>query len=554
MAYGHRTGESGIPFPPLNLKDSVSAVAHLPEYDAERRSPVLADLGPTTMRAAVPIADNRDPRNLWEGAAKRFISKPPVPRPELLLKFKAFVARWIKHNLVPLAPTTDITFESWVESRNYPRWRKDELREVWRKIQSDGVSSKYAEVKSFGKFEHLAEQAKTLRIINSRSDEYKVIVGPIFHAIEKIVFEHPAFIKKIPLPDRPAYIRDLFECITSNPNVSDYTSFETHFVPDMMNACEMQLYKYMTSHLPIGWDRDLAVLVGVNKCVNKFFTLFVEATRMSGEMCTSLGNGFTNLMVGLFAAEEHGATEVVAVVEGDDGLFETNGAKPTTEWFAELGFTIKLESAPLEEASFCGMIFDPVDLINVCDPMEAMLTLGWTTGRYVSLSPRRKLCLLRSKALSMYYQYNGAPVLAALAQSILRLTAGVDLRWALNERSICGWERDNLMSSMKWFANAPEPRHTGLNTRLLVEKKFALTIEHQLMLEEHFAAMQDFKDFDHPLMAVYAPLDWIDYASKYVVVQPPSTLLYSPPLPLVRLTDDPLPIRLDVFNRKRLSR
>lgn len=509
---------------------------------------MATDLGATSPLCAVPHPDTQDPRNMWEGTAKRFISQPPTPDRGMRRRLRKFVKDWCKRNLTPLGPETDISFETWIADRPYPEWRKQELREVYQTILKDGLSKDWKKVNSFGKEEYLVSQEKTLRAINSRSDEFKVLSGPLFKAIENEVFKHEAFIKKVPVPDRPAYIKERFNVLGGQPSVSDYSSFETHFTADTMRDIEFVLYEYMTQYVPSDFKTLLNVLVGQNVCRFKWFTVFVEATRMSGEMCTSLGNGFSNLMIGLFAAHEHGATQVVAVVEGDDGLFLSNATNSvTTEWFAQLGFTIKMENVSLEESSFCGLLFDPDELINVCDPIDAMLTVGWSSGRYVGVTETKRKSLLRAKAISMYYQYNGCPMLTELSLALMRLTRGSDLRWVLSNRNLSLWDRENLLSALQWMKNAPEPRKPGIKTRLLVESKFGITVEHQLQLERHFAAMKTVKDFHHPLMTVYCPDDWLDYTRKYVIPRPLGTGLYFPALPLTRSDERLLPYEAPAF-------
>lgn len=77
---------------------------------------------------------------------------------------------------------------------------------------------------------------------------------------------------------------------------------------------------------------------------------------MSGDMCTSLGNGFSNKMKAEFLAYKAGGT-IDGFVEGDDGLFVTNFELRSSD-YEKLGFTIKIEEiADPCEASFCGMIF-----------------------------------------------------------------------------------------------------------------------------------------------------------------------------------------------------
>ena len=138
------------------------------------------------------------------------------------------------------------------------------------------------------------------------------------------------------------------------------------------------------------WAMD-NILAGYNTCTFKRFKLGIQATRMSGEMCTSLGNGFSNLMLMLFACHRIGS-KCTGVVEGDDGFFVCSPRAPTSKEFKEIGFTIKMERHDsLTTASFCGIVFDTIDKINVTDPMEVLIGFGWSKTPYVGARPARKM-------------------------------------------------------------------------------------------------------------------------------------------------------------------
>jgi len=45
-----------------------------------------------------------------------------------------------------------------------------------------------------------------MRLIFSRDDHYKTVVGPMFKRIEKELFKLPHFIKNVPVEQRSEYI------------------------------------------------------------------------------------------------------------------------------------------------------------------------------------------------------------------------------------------------------------------------------------------------------------------------------------------------------------
>jgi hypothetical protein len=482
----------------------------------ERRPVVLSDLGCVVEGSCMPHCDPHDPLTTLAGVAKRFAFKPPEPESELLSHFKRFVRQWIGENLISLAPDSDISVQTWLDSTNYPLHRKDELMRKYTDCEGRLDPRKHYKCKSFMKDECYPEY-KHARAINSRSDEFKCKVGPIFRLIEKVVFKHKAFIKRIPVSDRPQYILDMLKRNGAIYMATDYTAFESLFTRDIMEACEFQLYEYMTQYLPdgasfMGLLRE--VLGGENVCEFKNFTVSLDATRMSGEMCTSLGNGFSNLMFMLFMCQEAGCTNVDGVVEGDDGLFTMIGTPPTTELFARLGLVIKIDiHTNIEEASFCGLIFDVDDRLNVTDPRDVLASIGWSSAKYAKSNTNKRKTLLRCKALSAAYQYPGCPIVGALAKYILRVTRSYDVRHMVSNWQNT-YERTQLIEALDYgydFKNPPT------NTRLLVEKKYGISIEHQLCIEAYLDSLDELQHLHHPIIDLYMPLLWKQYWFNYVL-------------------------------------
>jgi hypothetical protein len=237
---------------------------------------------------------------------------------------------------------------------------------------------------------------------------------------------------------------------------------------------------------------------------------------MSGEMCTSLGNGFTNWALMSFAADYHN-TEVSGVVEGDDGLFTfKDNIIPDEQFFAKLGFTVKLETVPsLAEAGFCGMYFDPNDKIVVADPVDPLANFGWFPTKYVHAKHTRYLELLRAKSYSLAYQYAGCPILQSLGQYGLRVTRHVDLRRYLNrDRNISGWEKEQLLEALSAKIVAKE---VPINTRLLVQQQFGITVRQQLEIEEYLDRLTRLQPLDLPQLYAIMPEGYKVCWAHYVV-------------------------------------
>ncbi len=498
--------------------------------DLGGRPVVAVSLGPhigdrwLSYGAACVHPDPRDPETMIAGTIKRFAYRPPTADEKLMKELGRFTEKWLKKNLTPLSPGTDVSFETWLKNTNYEEWRKVELR----KAHHDGPDlwtvparaarrkyPKYFHCKSFMKDEFY-QTWKHARGINSRHDKFKCLVGPIFHAIEEEVYKHPAFIKHVPVADRPDYIMKMLYRVGASYVATDYTSFESLFTRLIMQTVEFKLYDYMTKNLSVGprfMEYVNEILGGRNKCKFKTFTVDLEATRMSGEMCTSLGNGFSNLMFMLFMCEKLGCKDVAGVVEGDDGLFTMVGAPPTKDDFAQLGLVIKMEHhQAIETASFCGLLFDPEDRLIVTDPRKVLGTFGWTKMQYLKAKDDKLDQLLRAKSLSLAYQYPGCPIISALGQYGLRITREQDLGW-VRKVTTNPWERERLDQCLKRGPVKPiPPPH---RTRQLVAKLYNIPVDVQVEIEKYLDGLSVKQPLDHPLINLLVPQPWFKYFSDY---------------------------------------
>jgi len=517
---GYRYGE--VKQDPLK---EIKEDAHISEPQPvalNMRPTVGVSLGCHVAGAACPHPDPHDPETTMAGVRKRFAIKPPNADDRTLRRFSRFVRRWVRRNLTPIAADADVSVEHWLAHTDYPDWRRKELRVQW-----DGVGSiwdpdkshRYFRCSSFMKDESYPTY-KHARAINSRSDEFKCAVGPIFKLIEEEVYKLPAFIKHVPVAERPDYIMGRLHREGAKYLATDYTAFESLFVEKLMVACEFQLYSYMTEFLPDGTNfmrlvRE--VLGGENLCVFKRFRVSLKATRMSGEMCTSLGNGFSNLMFMLFSCAEAGCTEVIGVVEGDDGLFTMIGNPPKTEDFAKLGLVIKAEEHDtISTASFCGIVFDPSERINVTDPAKVLANFGWTQRTHNRCRSSKLRVLLRCKAMSYAFQYPGCPIIQELAAYGLRVTEGVTNSVAMKLIDQKGFDsyKKGIVKLAVLRGNIPW-KETGWATRILVERLYGFTVEQQFHIEAYLRSLINIQPLDDPVLVAKLPLVWGDYFTRY---------------------------------------
>lgn len=467
----------------------------------------LCFIGATPPR---PCPDH--PVSLAAGIAKRFGCRTPSGDRRFKRKFKRFVQLWCRRNLNPLTAADIPTFEEWLTNTPYSQARKTELERVWNSVDRKLTRREAKFVKSFVKDETYPEY-KYPRSINSRVDAAKCFFGPVVDAVSERVFSLEWFIKYIPVSQRPMVLRDTLFKPGSEYQFTDFTSFEAHFTPEVMEMTQMILFKHMVGVADPSWYALYHdVLAGANVMQFKNFDVKILGTRMSGEMDTSLSNGFANLMLFLFLCKENGALSVVGFVEGDDGLFRVcpSAAAPTTKQFEDLGFTIKIgTTTELSEASFCGQVYDMNDLKVVTDPLEVLARVGFTNKKYVQASEKTRMQLLRAKGYSLAYQYNGCPILHTLGMRLLTLTRGHYVTKKV-VNSLDQWEKQKLKEAMESdIPNDP----IGDNTRALVEKLYNIDVAEQLRIENWISKLQ-FGLHKLPCIDRVHP-SWVHYYDTY---------------------------------------
>lgn len=449
------------------------------------------------------------------GVAHRVATRTPKPNRQLRREFSRFVTLWLRHNFKPLTVDEMYDFEGWLESTSYGEERKKQLRSCWTDCGGKPSRRMLSLVKSFVKDETYTEY-KFPRGIYSRSDQAKCLFGPLVQSISKKLFDMHWFIKKIPVVERPEAIYEKLYKPNANYVYTDYTSFEAHFIADLMEICENKLYAHAVSTLPSEYKEVVDVMAdtktGINKVVFKTFSCSMEAGRMSGEMDTSSSNGFTNLMLYLFASLKSGCPldKIQGFVEGDDGIFRNDGPIPSSSMFEKLGMTIKIGvTDKLETASFCGQVYDIEDKSVVTDIREVVCRLGWTNKKYVRAGEKVRLELLRSRGYSLVYQYGGCPVLGELGVKILELTEGVVVRQSIIDQ-MDEWERTRYIEALSIGGVYKTP---GVATRLLVETLYGLSPREQEDIERKIRAMTELGPL--PFSFDDIPGDWKNYYEVY---------------------------------------
>lgn len=459
--------------------------------------------GGTTL-ACIP-RPNSHQLNLAIGIAARLGRERVTPNKSTFAEFSRFVKRVIQ--LVPefsrpiqLPAGYEDFFDYFIQKSQYPEYRKQELRDKWNSISDyEYTLKRYTVNKTFGKREGYKEP-KLNRGIYSRHDIFKCFCGGFFKLIEEDVFSRPEFIKKIPVAERPSYLMEKMYEPGAKYFSSDFESFESLFTPELMKACEIELYKTKMVNFPQHMKFISNVLLGESHIQAKGSTATVKARRMSGEMCTSLGNGFTNLMVSWFIQSKAGIpledliSGMYCIIEGDDSLIKYKN-EIDVSIYQQIGLRAKVEfHEKIGDASFCGMLFDEDDKIVVTDLSKHIISMFWADSKYVDAREPKKLALLRAKALSYAFQFRGCPVIDPMAHKILELTKSIDHRSVV----IDNWKKQQFDLAC---ANAKEliakgPLEAPIKTRLLIERTFGISLETQLRMESLIPTMTlKFNDF-----------------------------------------------------------
>lgn len=414
--------------------------------------------------------DSNDPKIVEQGFRKRLLRDVPLVDPQRLARLKTFVGAWLDKHVSPVNPTS---FEEWLASTSYSEERKVELRKAHESLRGGRPTRRQCTSNaSFVKSEYYTN-LKHARMINSRHDAFKVWSGPWFKAIENELYRRPEFVKHVPVPDRPQLVKGLRQANTHYYQ-TDFTAFEGSFTPAVMDALELQLYR----HCMAASRKDAEFLCGVISGRNRMSTHIgvhaaVDGRRMSGDMCTSLGNGFSNLMLSMFIAHEKGAEEpyIRGLVEGDDGLFASTVPLESRD-YRTLGFNIAIvEVMDPCVASFCGMVFAE-DTQIIKDPVKFLCGFGWTHS-FIGAGNAIMGQLLRAKALSACYETPHCPIIGEMARQALVRTRQYRPRFAED-----GYHHCPLSDEM----NVPSFSPTQA-TRTLFSQLYGVSIEAQLEVE-----------------------------------------------------------------------
>ncbi len=487
--YGYRCCDVRYNFPQEYNTDIKFTENFLEYYD---RRFMATRIGPKT-NFCPSIGDTKHPPSVELGVAMRMGRKMPTRNIVIMKKFEKFVKCYIRKHFKPISVHDLPSEKESIMNMNQPLWRKEELLRALEKNELYGLPQKFT-VKCFGKTEFLTEEPdvpftylpvdesapfKGIRGIYSREDRAKVYLARYFEAISEQVFHSPDFIKYITMRERPEYIRNKFGSqIGKTIYETDFTNFEGINEPGFYKFVEKHVYDYFLQNFPGVSDNIHRILAGDNRCKFRHFKCVIPGRRMSGEMNTSLGNGLVNIMMLKFVAKLSHAN-IEAVVEGDDGLFISD--KPLKEsLFGLLGCKIKMNAhTDIREASFCGMRMSSND--DIFAPAgRVLVSLPWSTSPIARGGIKKRLGLLKSKCLSILYQYPNCPIVTSIAVNLLA-RIHVDAIWPRDF-----WHEKTRMETLALQKQTEEMVLRGIpsSSRVEYEQMYGIPIGVQYDCEE----------------------------------------------------------------------
>lgn len=429
------------------------------------------------------IANYRSKYCMLAGGFKRVWHEQEYSKKHIK-RFGKFVQNFIKSHYEPLE-YQEISHDyqdKWLMNSKYTLKQKEKFHKILQAYLDSGLTlshyikdnpklhSRMYECGTFIKKEFLTEE-KFPRLINPRPDEFKAFVAPYIKDIEHRVIYNNHFIKgKLPnqVVDRMKEIQSKFLHLYE----TDFSSFEGSFSVEFQDVCEKALFDHMLKfnpHIKAMVDecytgRNVLIL---GKTKDK---IVFKGSRMSGDMWTSLANGFSNMMIMQYCAalsHKNVSDDFDFMVEGDDGLIGSNYAIDFSV-VKKLGFSLKcIEACDTNDLSFCGHRYSPSG-DHFVDAMTQLTKFGWAyetavIDNYSENTTKYEAALMRAKALSLLVNAGGMPIIQPLCEQIINLTEGVrverkhfdrwlDMQYDVSQLDHIAFRKEITISNREYFA------------------------------------------------------------------------------------------------------
>jgi len=482
-----------------NIKDSDFKVKR---KKVKKNAMYAENLMPGFVNDVPFCSDRTDPINLECGFRKRLAPLMPVAKIGKLRKLSLFVKNWLTKHMQPLdrIDWSPQLVDDWLSKiDHYNGVRKAQLREA----ASSFIDIPYNEsdyvVKAHVKREFY-EEDKHVRWICSRTDRMKTLIGPYIKKIEEQMFHLPPFVKHLTpdeIAERISQFDDRYLLST------DYSSFESGFSPEYCDVVECELWRYMFKFNPVVRNimlRHYYVEKKVNGIVvrtprkeiikNAFCSMSVIGCRMSGEMFTSLANGFSNLMNVLFLCHLKNFEPKHILIEGDDCLVGLSKKILEFSDFEEFGFKIKMDyQQKKSKTSFCGCRVSERGKL-IINP-EQISRLQWSSApTYFNCRISVKIELLRAKCMSLLCLGKNTPIAGIYARHVYDLIGKGKFRNAENP-----YWFDYIQRNVS-FETQPDIQDS---VRIIFAEIYHISVAEQLMIETRILESHDINDIVIPV-------------------------------------------------------
>lgn len=436
------------------------------------------------------------PRNQIAACVHRVGVAMPVAKPDRMDDFLRFSKHYIKQHFPVISDEDVVTPEEWIRNSPYTGARKKALLEVLKRI--DVIDPKFCTNKSFIKDEAYPKGYKAPRAINSYTDESKVLIGALTHAVDHALFTSPGTSKWFVKGKNPKEWQTILDELFRNEPVmgTDFTSFEAHHSGGFADLDAFWFDHVMSGITDLRLRRIIdRMMRGVNIMKFKHVTAKIAQRLMSGAMWTSSSNAVLNLFIlaYLICRSKHPNVppEELAdmmdklykgVHEGDDGLCLATVEDIDTSILDELGVKLKPDFYPsYHTASFCGIVCAGNGQI-VTDPIKILRNFPYLSRQYFDWKDTKKLSLYKAKAMSYNHMYHNCPIVGPFMQKVLHELRHIDARSARGAFDVYHLKRleDALLNKVQTFV----PDH---DTRLLVESVFGVSVEDQIRIEGEIA-------------------------------------------------------------------
>jgi hypothetical protein len=428
-------------------------------------------------------ADLRSVPNMIAATVHRFGCAMPEREGVLMALFERVSKRFITSHFSQVDVRLVPSLATWLE--RYPGPRLRSLVKTWDSTRVLGRDS-IVRVESFLKDE-VYMKPKNPRGINSYSDESKMVLGPLMHAADKVIFKSKHYVKGTNPKEWPQKMEALF----GNSRVigTDFSSMEAHHCGVYARIVYFA-FAHVLKHVPgARYVRALLkrLMLGVNEITFGPLRIRLLQRLMSGALWTSSGNGVLNLLLmGFMSALSSGCHDEDAILqfmlhkfvglfEGDDGLCVDYGIEADLP--EKMGLKLKFDKfADYSRAGFCKVYCDRGSMTTIREPIEVLAKFFLLPSKY-ALGDKSHLALLRAKALSYGVMYSKCPILGALIQRVLWTTSGYMVKQShFDAVKLYHSQYEDLP---KRIENAETPE----SARHLMSEIFGISVDEQLRIE-----------------------------------------------------------------------